>query len=243
MLAYFPWFMRDIDLLTKSESEIEGDNIEPETHEFVQWLECSRSCLPQDDRSKNIWKLSPIAKRESYFAYAISRHGSYPHPGWISTGLDLWYKLGFCAAQDEYDEKGLGSVYSKLIGGYKSSAEYAKSLGIEHEQASLISTCSFEEFWHAYKSGRLIQLLDQYGLKECRLAYKHLDTFLNVQPGSSRPSIWRQRYCVELGPLWVQLWAFGWILVGERSHHPSEIRDTFTITGSHRGSLAAVLKD
>lgn len=196
--AYFPWIMKNTDLLDESASEGERGNLDSDRHEFIQWLECSRSYLPQRDKAKNIWDLEPIAKRDSYIAYAISLHGSYPHPAWISTDLDIWYELGFCVAGDEGDEMGIGGIYNKLIGGNKSFVDYSRSLGTQYDGPPPTPTCSFEEFWHAYESGRLIELMDQYGLKQRRLEYKHLDTFLSKPPGSSRPSVWRLQHMLAL---------------------------------------------
>lgn len=190
--------MKNTKLLDKNTSEADGGNLDSDMHEFIQWLECCRPCLPQDDKPKNIWHLEPITKRDSYIAYSISLHGSHPHPGWISTDLDIWYELGFCVAGGEGEEMGLGGIYNILIGGNKSFDDYSKSLGTEYDGPLPTPTCSFEEFWHAYESGSLIQLMDQYGLKQRRLEYKHLDTFLSTRPGSSRPSVWRLRHLLAL---------------------------------------------
>lgn len=196
--AYFPWYLRNIDLLNESTSEGGGGDLDSDTHEFIQWLEHCRPFLPRNDKTKNIWALEPIAKRDSYIAYAISLHGSHPHPGWISYGLDIWYELGFCVAGDESHEMGLGGIYNRLIGGNKSFVDYSRSLGIDYDGPPPTPTCSFEEFWHAYESGRLIQLMDLYGLKQGKLRNRHLDTFLSTPPGSSRPSVWRLRHLLAL---------------------------------------------
>lgn len=58
--------------------------------------------------------------------------------------------------------------------------------------------CNFEEFWCAYDLGKLIQLIDRYGLKDCRARFKHLDAFLDNRPGSPRPSIWRLPHLLAL---------------------------------------------
>lgn len=195
---YFPWFMRNTNLLDENTSEVERGHLDADTHEFIQWLECSRSYLPQEDRTKNIWYLEPIAKRDSYIAYAISLYGSHPHPGWISSDLDIWYELGFCVVGDKSEEMGLGGIYNILIGGNKSFVDYSKSLGTEYDGPPPTPTCSFEEFWHAYQSGRLIQFMDRYGLKQRRLEYRHLDTFLSKPPDSSRASVWRLRHLLAL---------------------------------------------
>lgn len=196
--GYFPWFMRHTDLLDGSASEGEGGSLDSDTHEFIQWLECSRSSLPQGDRNKKIWDLKPIAKRDSYIAHAILLHGAHPHPGWISTDLDIWYELGFCVSRDDHNERGLGGIYNTLTGGNKRPVDYSRSLGVEYKGPPPIPTCTFEEFWHAYDSGKLVQLMDRYGLRRRRLEYKHLSTFLSTPPGSSRPSVWRLRHLLAL---------------------------------------------
>jgi hypothetical protein len=193
---YFPWFMKHTYLLNESASDGDGDG--GDSAEFIRSLESSRSSLPQDDRTKEIWDLQPITKRDSYIAYAISLDGANPHPAWVLTDLDIWYELGFCVSRNEHNERGLGGVYNTLIGGNKHHVDYSRSLETEYKGPPPIPTCTFEEFWHAYESGKLVLLMDQYGLKRRRLEYKHLDTFLGTPPGSSRPSVWRLRHLLAL---------------------------------------------
>jgi hypothetical protein len=127
-------------------------------------------------------------------AFATLLHTSHPPPEWVLYGLDMWYDLGFCVCCDIHEEGALGSLYNKLIGGNKYHVDYSRSLGVEYDGPPSIPTCSFEEFWHAYESGNLIQLMDHYGLKQHRSEFKHLDTFLGSRPGLSRPSIWRLQH-------------------------------------------------
>jgi hypothetical protein len=149
-------------------------------------------------RKKIIWDLQPSSKLDSYIAYSSSLHGAQPHPVLVSTGLDIWYELGFCVSRDDHDERGLSGIYNTLIGGNKRPVDYSRSLGVKYKGPPPIPTCTFEEFWHAYDSGKFIQLMDRYGLRRRRLEYKHLSTFLSTPLGSSRPSVWRLRYLLAL---------------------------------------------
>ncbi|KAF5855625.1 hypothetical protein ETB97_008860 [Aspergillus alliaceus] len=191
---YFPWFLRHTYLLD-DKSPPQQD---PETSVFLQWIENAKSYLPPEDRKKDIKDLQPVAKRDIYIAFASLLHASHPHPEGIIYDWDMWYDLGFCVCRNEHEEGALGSLYNKLIRGNKYFVDYDRSLGIEYDGPSPTPTCTFEEFWRAYESGKLIQLMDHYGLKQHRSEFKHLDTFLSGRPGSSRPSIWRLQHVLAL---------------------------------------------
>jgi hypothetical protein len=88
----------------------------------------------------------------------------------------------------------LGSLYSTLLGGDKYFIDRSKSLGSEHRGPKHLlpkAKATFEEFWRAYESGKLIQLIDRYNLQGERLQFRHLEQFLAVRPVDPRPLVWR----------------------------------------------------
>jgi hypothetical protein len=131
-------------------------------------------------------------------AFSGLLHASHPHPEWVVRGWDMWYDLGFCVCREKHEEGALGSLYNELIGGNKYFVDYSRSLGVEYNGPPPTPTCRFEEFWHAYEAGKLIQLIDRYGLRHARWKFQYLDTFLSSRPGSSRPSVWRLRHLLAL---------------------------------------------
>ena len=51
-------------------------------------------------------------------------------------------------------------------------------------------TATFTEFWCAYESGTLIELMDSKGLKEERSRFPYLEAILSDPPSRPRPSVW-----------------------------------------------------
>ncbi|KAL2867333.1 uncharacterized protein BJX67DRAFT_381047 [Aspergillus lucknowensis] len=192
--AYFPWFLKHTHLVDNKMPVQENQ----EHLVVLEWIEKAKAYLSPEDRVRDIKDIQPVARRDIFIAFAALLHSALPHPGWVSDGLDMWYSLGFCVCRSEREENQLGGLYNKLIGGNKYFVDYHRSLGSEYHGPPPTPTCSFEEFWTAYSSGRMAQLMDKYGLKEDRSAFKHLDTFLSVPPTSPRPSVWRLQHLLAV---------------------------------------------
>ncbi|KAJ0423603.1 hypothetical protein BJY00DRAFT_277887 [Aspergillus carlsbadensis] len=187
--SYFPWFLKNKHLLDSAEPLNESHHQQaPQV-----WIEEAKSYLPLEEQTRAITDMQPVARRDVFIAFAGLLQSGYPHPKWPS-----WYTLGFCTCRDEWEERSLGSTYNRLIGGNKIQVDYHISLGSEYSGPPQTPTCSFVEFWDAYSSGTLSELFDKYGLKQWRLRFKHLDTFLSVGYSSPRPSVWRLRHLLAL---------------------------------------------
>lgn len=163
--AYFPWFMKHTYLLNESASDGDGDGDGGDSAEFVRSLESSRSSLPQDDRTKEIWDLQPITKRDSYIAYAIYLDRANPHPAWVSTDLDIWYELGFLflamsimkevSAVSTIHSSVVISIMSTTLGVLEQSTRHLrrsqpallKSFGMHMSRVSSFSLCVAIEKW------------------------------------------------------------------------------------------------
>jgi hypothetical protein len=196
--GYFPWFLKNKHLLdnrynpSKSELEWFNDSIREATNH-----------LQPEDQGKHYVELQPCEKRDSFVFFALALHHVHPHPG---DPNDLWYNFGFCTCADEHEEMMLGGLYSRLVGGNKYWVDYSKSLGENiYDGPSNLPKATFNEFWRAYKIRKLIQLMDQYGLRERRQQFKYLERFLAVRPVDHRPPVWRLCHFLAFEPMSVDL--------------------------------------
>ncbi|KAJ5875406.1 uncharacterized protein N7473_012753 [Penicillium subrubescens] len=151
----------------------------------------------------------PIEKRYCFIFYALAVDSSIPNPN--SVELDLWYDFGFALCTDEYHEKNLGALYSKLVGGESLFRDYDTSLGIASNCDATLPTCSFDEFWRAWRDGTMADLFDKYsvdggldgdtgsGLGR-NIGFHHLREFLAFpfEKHELRPSLWRLKHLLAL---------------------------------------------
>jgi hypothetical protein len=59
-------------------------------------------------------------------------------------------------------------------------------------------SATFKEFWLAYQSGTLIQLIDSKGLKDERSRFPFLEAFLSVPYREPHPSVWSLKQSLEV---------------------------------------------
>ena len=178
---YHPWFMKNQHLLDGSKNFDDSDQSKAE-----RMVEEARLHLVPEDRTKHPNELQPNTKREGFFFFAMALQRAHPPPNHT-----LYYKFGFCICTSEREENSLGGLYSRLLAGDKDASkgylEWSRMRNIPQPK-----TCTFSEFWQAYAKGKLTQLFDSKGLREERLQFKHLETFLAVAPnsGGMQPSVW-----------------------------------------------------
>ncbi|KAI6028947.1 hypothetical protein EDC04DRAFT_3142746 [Pisolithus marmoratus] len=130
----------------------------------------ARPHLDPYDRSKDLHEIVPDAKRKSLL-YAILLNGWYPDPSHSEKSVqDLYYTFGFCLCCDIHGKQALGTLYRTLI-----------------------SRCSFQDFWLAYESHSLISLMDAKGLKGARQNIRFLACFLTIRPNRWCPTVWYLR--------------------------------------------------
>ncbi|KAJ6028506.1 hypothetical protein N7540_004082 [Penicillium herquei] len=204
--GYFPWFLRNQHVLDNSTPvpQLQG----PE-HPILRALDAARPYLEPEDRDKDLCELQPIEKRYSFLFYALALDSSVPNPNWVE--FDLWYDFGFALCTDEYYETNLGALYSKLVGGEKFFRDYDTSLGIFPDRTSSLPTCSFDEFWRAWRDGSMADLFDKYGLGDGldrgagyglgrNVGFHHLRDFMAfpVEKHKLRPSVWRLKHLLAL---------------------------------------------
>jgi hypothetical protein len=169
---YYPWFLRN-------KHRLFGPAPEPPPGSFPRdWFDLAKPHLDRVDRTIDPEDLAPAAKQEAFYFFATILHLYSPQPS-----DPLWYKFGFCTCDSDFDEFNLGGVYQRLIVGHR-----AQSFMSEPESDA--EPCTFTEFWKAYESRKLIQLMDEKGLKKDRKKFPFLERFLSLRPGSQQPSVW-----------------------------------------------------
>ncbi|KAK0762955.1 hypothetical protein N5P37_004481 [Trichoderma harzianum] len=195
--GYFPWFLRNQHILDSSTPPLQLDG---KDNPLQRAINAARPYLDLEDRDKDLQQLEPPSKRHCFLFYAMALDSSYPNPYWAE--LDIWYDFGFAVCRGEYYQSQLGALYSQLVGGNKSMRDYDQSLGVKPENYPDMPTCSFNEFWLAYRNGSLGKLFHQYGLGGQMSRYLGLQEFLSfsLNQRELRPSVWRLKHFLALDP-------------------------------------------
>ncbi|KAI6037932.1 hypothetical protein EDC04DRAFT_2604460 [Pisolithus marmoratus] len=140
------------------------------------FLAVARSYLDLADREKEPHQLVPEAKRKSFMLYAILLNGHYPNISTESDAIckDLYFDFGFVTGCGSEAEQFLPLVYRTLI-----------------------SKCSFTQFWTAFQSHSLIALMDANGLGPERKEVQHFEAFMKMKPKDQCPAVWHLRCFVH----------------------------------------------
>jgi hypothetical protein len=97
-----------------------------------------------------------------------------------------------CTCRGEREEGELGGLYQRLLIGDK-LYEVLRVNGIPMMQTLprclRAKNATFEEFWLAYQSGTLIQLIDSKGLKDESSRFAFLEAFFSVSYRGTHPSV------------------------------------------------------
>jgi len=184
--GYFPWFLKNLDVLERPVTEDEAQQ-KLITNIFVK----ARPYLDIKDRNKSAENLEPEAKRTSFGLLAELLLHMHPDPIEKS-----YYGFGFVACDGKYEECTLSSIYRRLL-------VTESDLGWRYEfhnsrRDDSTNPVTFTQFWKAYESGTLIQLMDSKGLKELRSKLPLLEGFLSVPPNGGRPSVWDLKQFLEI---------------------------------------------
>ncbi|KKO98364.1 hypothetical protein THAR02_09534 [Trichoderma harzianum] len=195
--GYFLWFLRNQHILDSSTPPLQLDG---KDNPLQRAINAARPYLDLEDRDKEFQQLEPPSKRHCFLFYAMALDSSYPNPYWAE--LDIWYDFGFAVCRGEYYQSQLGALYSQLVGGNKSMRDDDQSLGVKSENYPDMPTCSFNEFWLAYRNGSLGKLFHQYGLGGQMSRYLGLQEFLSfsLKQRELRPSVWRLKHFLALDP-------------------------------------------
>ncbi|KAI6138606.1 hypothetical protein BKA82DRAFT_4234318 [Pisolithus tinctorius] len=136
-------------------------------------LKIARPYLKPADRGREFHQLVPVEKRNSFLLYGLLLNGYHPNPS-LPLCNDLYFEFGFVTGRGLEGEEVLPGVYR-----------------------SLISRCSFTEFWTAFQSNNLIGLMDEKGLGPERKKVLHFEDFMKIKRNYPRPSVWRLRHFVH----------------------------------------------
>lgn len=138
--GYFRWFLENTHIL-KAERDPSDLN------HYMHFIEQAQKLLEPDDQKKDWRDLQPLAKRYSFEILWLSLLGARPNPI-----LETWLKFGFCACMNEEEEIKLGAIYVSLFTDNRNGTLVPQNLRS--------NPCTFMEFWQAYESGGLVQLME-----------------------------------------------------------------------------------
>jgi hypothetical protein len=105
-------------------------------------------------------------------------------------GPDLaspYWDFGFGACRDENEEAVLGKLYQELVVG---DARSLHRLYWGDTSAAPDGAALFSDFWQAFDSGTLVQLMDRKGLKSERVKIRHLENYLNGPEFAQSLPVW-----------------------------------------------------
>ncbi|PGH16437.1 hypothetical protein AJ79_01768 [Helicocarpus griseus UAMH5409] len=175
---YFPWFFKRTYIL-------DGDGTVPSDQEVrakmtAMMCEKARSYLDAEDRLKEPTELKPSAKQRCFHFVAMICHTPRPHPT-----DEAWDDFGFAICLSEHEETNLARLYWRLLFG---NARGVNSSTAGHDNQSP-PTATFTEFWQAFESHTIDQLMDSKGLVRQRSHFNHHAAFFRP-PNDLRPSIW-----------------------------------------------------
>jgi hypothetical protein len=181
---YFPWFLKNLHVLDRPMTKQEANQ-----HFIATFFDRARPYLNAEDRNKTFKELEPEAKRASYALLAATSHQATPNP------IELnWYSFGFVTCRGKGEESTLSQIYQLLLlkdDGSCFFQHYNSRRG--HSQP-----VGFTQFWKAYESGTLIQLMDLKGLKSLRSHLPLLEAFMSVPPSGPHSSVWDLKQFLDI---------------------------------------------
>jgi hypothetical protein len=133
-----------------------------------RWFEPLLHLLEPEDKKKPIEQLEPTAKRHAFIFYSQATRRWSPQPE-----EPTWISLGFCTSRNRGEEGRIGSVYH-----------------------SLISKCTFTEFWVAMQTSGLTALFKKYGFKEQIKRFRNFETLIE-QVGYRQQSVWHLKQFIQ----------------------------------------------
>jgi hypothetical protein len=125
--------------------------------------------FPSDDSDEILAAVNNWPTDQRNFFHFRSMLGlSFPGPN-----LNIWVSFGFCACHDESDKQFLATTYQMLV-----------------------DCSSYEEFFTAYLTSRIIQLLDAKGLCGRRMIHPYFEDVLSGSPHVFK-SVWKLKAHVQ----------------------------------------------
>ncbi|KAE8312926.1 hypothetical protein BDV41DRAFT_577350 [Aspergillus transmontanensis] len=177
---YFPWFLEHTQCLDKPITQKEASE-----RTVATFFDEARSYLDKEGRDKHHTELEPEAKRDCFYMLALCLHSANPN----STQAN-WFNFGYCTCDEEYYEGPLGGLYHQLLLGNNLFGGIPAHIARRIPRMKNIQTATFTEFWKAYESGTMIQLMDSKGFKHERLRFPYMEEFFTSPPCGPHLSVW-----------------------------------------------------
>lgn len=183
--SYFPWFLKNCESLQRRPLTRE----EAEQNFMDNFYEKAKPYLDPEDLEIIPADLKPDAKRDSYTLLAGILNRASPNPRQTN-----FYSFGFVTCRDHNEESTLLSLYKLLLTNSDGSHFYE----FYNSRRRITQPVSFTEFWKAFESHKLIQLMDSRDLKTFRSRLPFLEGFLSSDPSGLRPSVWSLKQFLEI---------------------------------------------
>ncbi|KAF7305815.1 MYND-type domain-containing protein [Mycena chlorophos] len=130
-------------------------------------------CTDLDQLRANFERLQWSPKQVEFFHFFANLRGGLGHPNPVQ---DSWISLGFCTCQDEGSEGQLALTY-RILG----------------------DRCSYDELLKAFLEFKLVELMDNNGLRGRRLLFPYLTDILQPTIPFGHKSVWDLKQHVLLG--------------------------------------------
>lgn len=188
---YFPWFLKSSYVLERPMTKDEAQE-----KLIATFYDKARPYLDIEDRNKTARDLKPEAKGTSYNLLAGILLRFSPNP--IQRN---WYSFGFVTCRGQGEGTMFGDEEIILVDLYQlllTESDGSYFYEFHNRRRGVIQPATFTQFWKAYETGTLIQLMDSKGLKELRSRLPFLEGFLSVPPAGPRPSVWDLKQFLEI---------------------------------------------
>jgi hypothetical protein len=138
--GYFPWFLQNEHVIALAGQPLSEETLSDRGDDmFVcAWSFAGGSEGDSVEEIKAAIARKPDEEQKCYYMYALLLSKWRPSPGL----QDLWIDFGFASCRSQEEELELGAWYQKLI-----------------------TVCTFEEFYDAYRTGCLLDLFHSKGLQ------------------------------------------------------------------------------
>ncbi|KAF4545873.1 uncharacterized protein LTHEOB_4525 [Lasiodiplodia theobromae] len=179
--GYFPWFMENHHEIFRSQSEQRSSGKDL----LQKYLDNVSIHLEPQDRGKPLEQFEPQSKRDALLFFAILAQQCRPNPSFA-----MYLDFGFCVCHNSNMEQNLAVLYQHLLFGTTLHEEWTSGMEMELNLSSSPPLRTFMEFWRAFDESRLINLMDDRGLKSKREEFPHLDSVLSRKAGEPLPHVW-----------------------------------------------------
>ncbi|KAF9077872.1 hypothetical protein BDP27DRAFT_328954 [Rhodocollybia butyracea] len=192
----FIWFQKSLNRF---------NSVVCEDREDLPGVYFAKSCLEPAEQNTNVSDLYPDSKRRAFIFYAQMVSGD--HAPFCQS--PAWFDFGFVTCRNCEEETMVGVMYQTLLGTIVPPEMNRLPVAKFPTDYVLPARCTFTDFWMAFHSGALPDLLRQHNLGYQLGRIRHLAAFLQAptihttsfSSGNSpaHPSVWMLKVHLELG--------------------------------------------